>query len=158
MAEPGGLLCMGSHRVGQDWRDLAARRDIREFWKLFLSLHHERIWQEGSYLQPGREPPSWCSGKESTCQFRRHRFDSWVGKIPWSRKWQPTPVFLPGKFLGQRNLVGYHPWASKEIELSVCMHAHTHTHTHTHKSIENLSRNWPAGILILDFQPPDCEK
>ena len=51
----------------------------------------------------------WFSGKEFTCQFRRHRFDSWVGKIPWNRKWQPTPVFLPGKFLGQRSLVGYHP-------------------------------------------------
>ena len=32
---------------------------------------------------------------------------SWVGKIPWSRKWQPTPVFLPGRFHGQRNLEGY---------------------------------------------------
>ena len=41
-----------------------------------------------------------CSGKESSCQSRRHRrcgFDPWVGKMPWRRKWQPTPVFLPGK-------------------------------------------------------------
>ena len=37
------------------------------------------------------------SGKECTCQCRRTRFDPWVGKIPWRRKWQPTPVFLPGK-------------------------------------------------------------
>ena len=37
------------------------------------------------------------SGKESTCQCRRHRFDPWVGKIPQRRKWQPTSVFLPGK-------------------------------------------------------------
>ena len=29
--------------------------------------------------------------------------DPWVGKIPWSRKWHPTPIFLPGKFHGQRN-------------------------------------------------------
>jgi len=38
-----------------------------------------------------------ASGKESTCQLRRHkrcRSDPWVGKIPWSRAWQPTPVFL----------------------------------------------------------------
>ena len=34
-------------------------------------------------------------------------FDSWAGKIPWRRKWQPTPVFLPGEFHGQRNLEGY---------------------------------------------------
>ena len=37
------------------------------------------------------------SGKESACQCRRHRFDTWVGKRPWRRKWQPTPLFLPGK-------------------------------------------------------------
>ena len=49
----------------------------------------------------------WClSGKESACQFRRCGFDPWVGKIPWRRKWQPTPVFLPGKSHGQRSLAG----------------------------------------------------
>ena len=37
-------------------------------------------------------------------------FDPWVGRIPWRRKWKPTPVFLPGKFHGQRSLVGYSPW------------------------------------------------
>ena len=45
--------------------------------------------------------PRWLSGKESTCQCRRCKrcgFDPWVGKIPWSRKWQPAPVFLPGNF------------------------------------------------------------
>ena len=50
------------------------------------------------------------SGKESTYQCRRHkrrRFSPWVGKIPWSRKWQRTLVFLPGKFHRQRSLVGY---------------------------------------------------
>ena len=38
-----------------------------------------------------------------------------VGKIPWRRKWQPTPVFQPGKFRGQRNLPGYSPWGCKEL-------------------------------------------
>ena len=37
-------------------------------------------------------------------------FDPWVWKIPWRRAWQPTPVFLPGEFQGQRRL-GYNPWA-----------------------------------------------
>ena len=46
-------------------------------------------------------------------QCRRHGFDSWVGKIPWRRKWQPTPVFLPGESHGQRSLVGYSPWGCK---------------------------------------------
>jgi len=36
-------------------------------------------------------------------------FDPWVGKISWRRKWQPTPVFLPGKSNGQRSLMGYSP-------------------------------------------------
>jgi len=48
------------------------------------------------------------SGKESACQCRRYRrcgFDPWVGKIIWSRKWQPSPVFLLGKFHGQKSLV-----------------------------------------------------
>ena len=54
-----------------------------------------------------------ASGKESACQCRRCqrcRFDPWVRKIPWRKKWQPTPVFLPGKSHGQRSLVGYSPW------------------------------------------------
>ena len=42
-----------------------------------------------------------------TC--RRHGFDPWVRKLPWWRKWQPTPVFLPGKSHGQRSLMGYSP-------------------------------------------------
>ena len=49
------------------------------------------------------------SGKESACQCGRHRshgFSHWVGKIPWRRKWQPIPVFLPGESYGQRSLVG----------------------------------------------------
>ena len=44
----------------------------------------------------------------------RHRFDPWVGKIPWRRAWQPTPVFLPGESHGQRSLVGYSPCGHKE--------------------------------------------
>ena len=55
----------------------------------------------------------WCSGKESVCQCRGSGFDPWVEKIPWRREWQPTPVFLPGEFRGQRSLVGYSPWGHK---------------------------------------------
>ena len=50
---------------------------------------------------------------ERTClQCRRHQrygFNSWVGKIPWRRAWQHTPVFLPGESHGQRSLAGYSP-------------------------------------------------
>ena len=65
-------------------------------------------------------------GKESACQCRRCRRPGchpWVGKIPCSRKWQPTPVFLPGKFQGQRSLVGYSPWGCQESDTTE--HSHT---------------------------------
>ena len=61
--------------------------------------------QEGGF-------PGGTVGKESAYQCRRPKrckFDPWVGKIPWKRKWQPTPVLLPGKSHGQRNLVGDSP-------------------------------------------------
>ena len=51
-----------------------------------------------------------------TYQFRRRKrcgFDPWVRKIPWSRKCQPTPLFLPGKCYGQRSLVSYSPWGRR---------------------------------------------
>ena len=60
----------------------------------------------------------WPSGKESTCQCRRHKrgeFNPRVRKIPLRRKWQPTLVFLPGKFHGQRSLAGYSPQGHKSI-------------------------------------------
>ena len=68
-------------------------------------------------------------------QGKRPGFDPWVRKMPWSRKLQPTPVFLPGKFPGQRSLAGYSPWGLKESDTTEwleCARTHTHTHTHTH--------------------------
>ena len=75
MEEPGGLQSMGSQRVGHDW---------------MTSLHF--IGHLGF--------PSGTSGKEHSCQCRRHMrygFDPWVREIPWRRAWKPTPVFLPGE-------------------------------------------------------------
>ena len=43
-------------------------------------------------------------------------FDPWVGKIPWIRKWIPTPAFLPGKYHGWRSLAGYSPWGCKKLD------------------------------------------
>ena len=53
-----------------------------------------------------------ASGKELTCQRKRGkrpRFNPWVGKVPWRKAWQSTPVFLPGESHGKRTLVGYSP-------------------------------------------------
>ena len=49
---------------------------------------------------------------------RRCWFDPWAGKVPWSRKWQPTPLLLPGKFCGQRSLAGYSSWGHKELDMT----------------------------------------
>ena len=57
--------------------------------------------------------PSVLPGLFPFLQCRRLEFDPWVRKIPWRRKWQPTLVFLPGKFHGQRSLADYSPWGHK---------------------------------------------
>ena len=56
-----------------------------------------------------------------------------MGKIPWRRKWQPTPVFLPGKSHGLRSLVGYRPLGRKETETTEQLHFHFHFHSYTVK-------------------------
>ena len=76
---PDVLWFMGSQRVRHDW---ATKLNWTEF---IVGL------------------PRWFSGEESTCQCRRCGFNPWVRKIPQRRKWQPIPVFLPGK---SRSLTG----------------------------------------------------
>ena len=81
IGEPGGLLSMGLHRVGHDRSNLAAAAAAR-------------------MLAPF---PDDASGKEIHLpmqEMQEKRLDPWVRKIPWSRKWQPTSVFLPEKFHG----------------------------------------------------------
>ena len=53
--------------------------------------------------------------KKNVYQCREHGFDHWVGKMPQRRKWQPTPVFLPGKYHGQKSQAVYSPWGCKEV-------------------------------------------
>ena len=63
----------------------------------------------------------------SVClQCGRPGFDLWVRKIPWRRKWQPTPVFLPGESHGWRSLVGYSPRGRKESDTTERLHFHFH--------------------------------
>ena len=68
-----------------------------------------------------------CIGIESPYQRRRHwslGFYPRVRKIPWRRKWQHTPVFLPGKSYGQRSLAGYSPWDCKESDTTEQLSPH----------------------------------
>ena len=66
------------------------------------------------------EPPgkSKLKLKNNCRRHKRHSFDPWVRKLPWRRKWQPTPVFLPGESHGQRSLVGYSPWGCTESDIT----------------------------------------
>ena len=99
-------------------------------WNIWTKLHLMGCRGNGYNLvlsqisQDLRSPrlPGGSVSEESACiagdhlQCRRPRFDPWVGKIPWRRIWQPTPVFLPGKSHEQRSLVGYSPWGRKELD------------------------------------------
>ena len=91
-------------------------------YSLIMAFSHYNVKQGARELHhPNKRAPRGHSGKESACQcgrHKRHRFDPWVGKIPWRRKRQPTPVFLCGKSRGQRSLVVYSPWGCKRIGLS----------------------------------------
>ena len=72
----------------------------------------------------------WWLRRLSVClQCRRPGFNPWIGKISWRRKWQPTPVLLPGESQGWRSLIGYSPWGRKEsIRLSdFTFHFHFHS-------------------------------
>ena len=71
------------------------------------------------YTHPGFS--SGAGGKEPACQCKRRKrpgFNPWVGKIRWRRKWQPTPVYLPGESHGQRSLASPRLWGCKESDMT----------------------------------------
>ena len=83
--------------------------------KLYLSTHL------GSWVSKWKDFPGGSDGRVCL-QCKRPRFDPWVGKIPWRRKWQPIPVFLLGKSHGRRSLAGYSPWGHKESDTTEQLH------------------------------------
>ena len=125
MAELSGLPSMGPHRVRHDWSDLAAAaaafiqhnvfevhpcHHIHQYLSLFIIDHlYSIIWLNHSLF----------AGQED----------------PWSRKWQPTAVFLPGESRWQRNLMGYCPWGCRVG----CDWACTHTNT---QAVSSLGLLW----------------
>ena len=99
--EPGGLQSMVSQRVRHEHARtsliLRKAKERRKFW-----LSERPIWASQVVLVVKNPPAN--AGRRN-----RRGFNPWVGKIPWKRAWQPTPVFLPGKSHGQSSLVGYSP-------------------------------------------------
>ena len=92
--------------------------------------------------------------------IKRRGFDPWIRKIPWKKAWQPTPVFLPGKFNGQRSLAGCSPWGCKEWDTTKQLSTHTypkqlsactHTHKHTHNS-QTLNKSHFNFIIWINIK------
>ena len=101
-----------SHPSGPQW--LSSHFIQGTFYTQFWAF-----WAHFSEPDPTAGYPGGTSGKESAFQYRwckRHRFNPWVRKIPWRRKWQPPPVFFPGKFHGQRILAGHSPRSCKVLD------------------------------------------
>ena len=104
MGEPAGLPSMGSHRVGHDWSDLAESR-----------AEHAKVL----YIYP-----KICLQVNSTSWLRTYltnqyvilRYCSLFTFMHWRRKWQPTPVFLPGESHGWGSLAGCHLWGCTESD------------------------------------------
>ena len=130
--EPGRMQSMESQRVGHDWATSLS---------LFTFMHWRRKWQPIPVFLPGESQGQgslvgcrlWgCTESDTTeatlqqqnwlrifLQCRIPVFNPWVGKIPLRRKWQPTPVFFPGKFHGERSLApDYIPWGHKELDIT----------------------------------------
>ena len=80
-------------------------------------------------------------GKESACRCGGPGFNSWLRKIPWRRKWQPTPVCLLGESHGQSSLAGYSPWGLRESD--------TAEHTHAWCSLKSrISYNFLSYLIL----------
>ena len=139
--EPGGLQSMGSQRVGYDW---ATNTHMCWDWEIGLwewEVENYRCIFDFCFLDTCacellcllsalissienfflfvlafgvKGFPGGSDGQRFCQQCKRPEFDPWVGRIPWRREWQPTPVFLPGEFHGHRSLVGYSPWGHKD--------------------------------------------
>ena len=89
----------------------------------------------------------------------------YLGRFPWKRKWQPTSVFLPGEFHGQKCLVDYSPWGCKQLDTTehACIHSYfkycgslmyiiyTHVYTHTHTPGKKIYQDINNGCSIYLF-------
>ena len=136
---PWSLCCEG---CGQRWWP----------WESKARWHAQRQWPFEGWSSPQSGPKTriWrrvhqvAQSLRQCRRLRKHRLNPWVRKIPWRRRWQPTPVFLPGKFLGQRSLAGYSPWDCRESDT-------TERLNHNNKESGSLLAWWP--LLLLTRNP-----
>ena len=91
-------------------------------------------------------------------QCRRPGLEPWIGKILWRRKWQPTPVLLPGKSHGPRSMVAYSPWGPKESDTTEWLHFHFLQGNLPTPGIELRAPTVQADSLIVEPQGKPIEK
>ena len=110
------------------------------------------MWWGGYYGISGF--PGGSDGKASACNVEDPGFNSWVGKIPWRRKWHPTPALLPGKSHGRRSLIGCSPWGPKELDTTERLHFHFHFKTMVPKcGLYNSATVAPRNFLEMYLKP-----
>ena len=127
---------MGSQRVGHDRDGTTADDETQSLPNTGAS----GLWN----LLP------WWLRRQRIClQCGRPRFDPWAGKIPWRRERQPTPVFLPGEFHGERNLAGYSPWGRRELDKTDVLVQHLHSFTLAAQSCVLVHQLWSSWNPIL---------
>ena len=134
---------MGSQRVGHNWATT-----IYICVCVFVCVYIYKIFLGGTVVKISCQ----CKG------WRRCGFNPWVRKDPWSKTWQLTPIFLPGKFHGQKNLVGYHPWGAK---IQTVPSERTHTHIQfspksnwvCDKELSRVPQSWqgPANHGVISY-------
>ena len=83
-----------------------------------------------------------------SCIRKAFLFLSWA--LYWRRKWQPTPVFLPGELHGQRSLMGYSPWGQKELDMT-----NTKSLSHVQLLCDPMDCTWQA-LLPMKFSRQEC--
>ena len=107
---------------------------------MFMGFSRQEYWSRLPFPSPGNLPdpgikPWFLTSPAFASRLVAQRlkrlpamqetgFDPWVGKIPWRRKWQPTPVFLPGESRRRRSLEGYGPRGHKELDMTEQLHFH----------------------------------
>ena len=128
------IQCEFQANISSSWSQETERKWECNFYSIYDIV---LVNSYNIYLSPiipaGFQLATSC--KESACQCRRCKrwgFDLCVIKIPWRRKWQPTPVFLPWRFHGQRrksssfSMEGYSPWDHKESDTTECLSTRQH--------------------------------
>ena len=105
----------------------------------------------GLSLYPPTRLPWWLSGSPHHCNAGDAGIDPWVGKIPWRRKWQPAPVFLPRKSHSQRSLAGCCPQDFPGRNTGAGCHFPLQGIVHIQRSNLHLL-HWQADSLPLSHQ------